>query len=222
MKRPELVAAFRSRIDDAAQPYLWTAADVQLYLDAAHREAAERALLIRDSVTPAVCSVAVVANTASYALHPSVLTVDRARLANQSRPLTVSSTDEMDRLNPGWEDMSGAPMFLVVDPDGSVPMARLVPKPTLTTTLALVVQRLPLASLNSDDDEPEIHARYHLGLVDWMMHLAYGKRDTETLNEQKALECEALFTAQFGMRIDANVRRKQADRSPARTVFREF
>ena len=223
MKRPELIAAFRSRIDDTAQPYLWTAADVQLYLDAAHREAAERALLIRDATTAAVCSVAIVANTATYTLHASVLTVERAKLANQTRPLTVSSTEEMDRLTPSWDSPgSAAPVYLVVDPDSNTLKARLVPAPRDATTLALVVRRLPLASLDSDDDEPEIHARYHLGLVDWMMHLAYGKRDTETLNEAKARDCEALFTAQFGARIDANVRRKQADRNPARVEFREF
>jgi hypothetical protein len=222
MKRPELVAAFRSRIDDDAEPYLWTPADVQLYLDAAHREAAERALLIRDASTVAVCSVPIVANTASYTLHASVLSVERAKLASQRQTLTLSSTEQMDRLHPGWDDVSGAPAFLVIDPDGSALRARLVPPPAEATTLALVVNRLPLASLASDDDEPEIPARYHLGLVDWMMHLAYGKRDTETFNERNALECEARFAAQFGERIDANVRRKQADRSPARVVFREF
>lgn len=222
MKRPELLKAFRERIDDDAQPYLWSDIEVQRYLDAAHREAAERAKLIRDSTTAAVCSVAITAPTAAYTLSPLVVQVERARLANQTVPLTLSSLEQMDRDNASWESATGAPTHLLVDTEGDTLRARLVPTPTVSTTLALVVFRLPLSDLLSDDDAPEIHARYHLDLVHWMMHLAYLKRDSETLNEAKAVECAAAFGAVFGVKLDANVRRKQADRSPARVVFREF
>lgn len=55
MKRSEIVALFRSRIDDAEQPYLWKDPEVWRYLDDAHAQAAIRARLIRDSSSPAVC-----------------------------------------------------------------------------------------------------------------------------------------------------------------------
>ena len=33
MKRPELIAAFRALVDDEAQPYLWSDAEVQRFLE---------------------------------------------------------------------------------------------------------------------------------------------------------------------------------------------
>ena len=60
MKRPELIALFRSRADDVAAPYLWSDLDAVAYLDDAHREAAIRARLIRDSSTPAIRALAYV------------------------------------------------------------------------------------------------------------------------------------------------------------------
>lgn len=58
MKRPEIIATFRSRVDDVASPYLWSDLDAIGYLDDAHREAAIRARLIRDSSTPAIRALA--------------------------------------------------------------------------------------------------------------------------------------------------------------------
>lgn len=224
MKRPELFAAFRSAADDAAQPYLWEDHEVQRYLDDACREAAERSWCIRDSSTAAVCSVAVIAGTASYTLHASVLHVDRARLTAERYPLVLSSTEEMDRERPGWDAnaASGTPARALLDAEGASWKLTLVPTPVTDGTLALVVFRTPLASVASDDDAPEIPARYHEQLIDWMLRCAYLKRDSETQDEDKAAKAEARFTASFGPRIDANTKRKQRDRGTAQVVFREF
>jgi hypothetical protein len=64
-----------------------------------------------------------------------------------------------------------------------------------------MISRLPAAAMvlaNKDTDTPEIDAQYHLGLVDWMLHRAYSKQDSETLDKGKAKEHLKRFTARFG------------------------
>lgn len=222
MKRPELLAAWRSLVDDEAQPYLWDDDDAQRYLDAAHREAAARARLIRDSTTAAVCSVAVVANTAGYALHASIIDVERAKLSTDTETLELTSTEELDRTAPGWESLTGSPSHLALDREGLTFKATLAAKPSAASTMSLVVFRLPLASINSDDDSPEFAEQWHYGLIKWMAHLSYCKQDAETRNDAKAKQYADEFTEEFGQRPDANVARKRADRRSSRTRFREL
>lgn len=58
MKRPEIIFAFRSHVNDVALPYLWSDLEAIGYADDATREAAIRARLIRDSSTPSICTLA--------------------------------------------------------------------------------------------------------------------------------------------------------------------
>lgn len=243
MNRAELVAAFRARVSDQVLPYLWSEDEVQEYLDDAHNEAVERSNGIRDSATASICTIAVTADVADYALSPRILSVERAKLDNRNIPLDLTSTAEMDRgtsvrvrdwrssypgslsqnqTGAGWEQQAGQPKYLVLEFDNALWRAKLSPIPTENDTLRLHVFRLPLALLDDDDLEPEIAYRLHIRLVDWMEHRAYSKKDAETYDEAKAARAAAAFTSAFGERIDANVRRQQLDRSPATTVFREF
>lgn len=225
MKRPELLAAFRQDADDEANAHLWSDAELLRFLNDAQREACERAHLLRDASTAAVCQVAVVAGTAVYPLSALILRVERAQLRLDALPLSVSSTPEMDARAGNWQSWRGRPRWLVVDSDAGSSTGlsgRLCPTPTEADTLDLVVSRLPLAPMNTDDDAPEIGARLHLGLVQWMLHLAYLKRDVETFNETKAALHETIFSQLFGERIDANAQRKQAERRTHTVQFREF
>lgn len=213
---------FRDRVDDAAQPYLWSDAEVIGFLNEAVSEAAIRAQLIRDSTTTAVVQVAIVAATHTYALHASILDVHRAKLALASTPLETVSTEKMDADWPGWELASGTPRYLVLDTSGATFSARLAPIPAANDTLHLIVHRLPIEPMGSDDDAPEIPAREHYRLIDWACRCAYLKQDAETFDQQRADRYEAAFIASFGLRQDANVRRKQANQRPKVVQFREF
>ncbi len=242
MTLEDLIAAFRSRAQDTAEPYLWSDAEVKEFVNDAENEAAERASLLRDTMTVAVCEVDVVAGTAAYLLDARILRVERAKLDLGSVPLSLSSTAAMDRgagVTPrdwrtqslswqsgvsgsGWEQRTGTPAMALLDREGAQWKLTLVPKPVVDDTLRLQVFRQPLAPMAADDDTPEIPTRLHIRLVDWMMYRAYSKEDAETFNRTKAMEAEALFTRAFGERIDANARRKQDDRAPCTTVFQEF
>ncbi len=238
----DLSTAFRARAFDTKAPYLWSDDEVAEFAEDAENEAAERARLIRDSMTPAICQVAVVAGAASYMLDARILSVDRAKLDSQSVPLTLSSTTAMDLgqgarprdwrasnsnwvggIGGGWEGRQGTPTIAVLDAEGAGWKLTLSPTPTQADTLRLQVFRLPLEPLSSDTDNvPEIPARLHIRLVDWMMFRAYSKQDAEAADAATAAKHEAAFTAAFGPRIDANARRKQEDRSASGVQFREF
>lgn len=222
MKRSEIVAAFRERADDEAQPYGWSDLEVWRYLNEAHREAAIRARLIRDASTAAIRSLAFVADATDVALSALVLDVTRARISGEELPMAIKSVEQMDDENPRWESRTSAtPCVLVTERNGAGLKARLWPPAAEAGTLLLTVNRLPLTDLNTDDDSPEIPVQYHDRLIDWMLRCAYLKRDSETYNEKAAKEAEARFIASFGAFEDANVYRKQADRRTTVVRFQD-
>lgn len=240
MNREELFRAFRARVADTATPPLWTDAELAEFLDDAHNEAADRARLIRDSTTPEVCAVDVVPGTASYQLHQSILSVERAKLDLKSTPLTLTSTAAMDGqrntmprewrthsllwvdTGGGWETQTGTPFFAVLDDEAGRWKLTLAPIPVVADTLRLQVFRLPLHCLDDSEECPEINPRLHIRLVDWMEHRAYGKKDADTFDDKRSMAALAVFTSAFGERVDANVRRKQEDLTPSVVQFREF
>lgn len=242
MTLDDLVDVFRARMRDTAEPPLWTRAEVVEFADDAENEAAERASLLRDTTTAAICEVDVVAGTAAYTLDDRILRVERAKLDLGTVPLSLSSTAAMDRgagvtpkdwrtqslswqsggADAGWEQRTGTPALALIDREGAAWKLRLVPIPVVDDTMRLHVIRLPLEPLSVSDGSPEIPARLHVRLVDWMVYRAYSKQDSETFDRTKASEAEAAFTRSFGECIDANARRKQDDRAPCVTVFQEF
>lgn len=242
MTLDELIDTFRKRMQDTAEPYLWSDEEVIEFADDAENEAAERASLLRDTTTAEICEVDVVADTAAYLLDARIIRVERAKLDLGSVPLVLSSTAAMDRgagvtprdwrtqsliwqsgaAGSGWEQRTGTPALALLDREGAQWNLRLMPIPVVDDTLRLHVFRTPLVPMATADRSPEIQARLHIRLVDWMVHRAYSKQDSEAFDQSKADKAEAVFTRTFGERIDANARRKQDDRAPCTTVFQEF
>jgi len=205
------IGEFRRVMADAATPYLWSDEEVTTYLNDAVNEACERALLIEDRVTTAVCSVAMVANQTDYPLHKSVIQIKR--LAFRGRALSETSVEQLDNDDAQWEGRTGEPRQFIYSETAGL---RMVPAPRSAGTVNLTVYRLPLVDLSVDNDSgiPEIPARHHMRLLPWMYRCAYLKQDSETLNESQAAKHEAAFVASFGARPDANVMRKQRDKAP--------
>ena len=57
MKASEIISQARGLMQDTKPPYLWTETELILYLNNSVNEAAEKARLFLDSVTPAVCQI---------------------------------------------------------------------------------------------------------------------------------------------------------------------
>ena len=210
MTLEDMIAACRNQTGDTVQPYLWSDLEWALFLNQAENEAVERAQLLLDASTAEVCQIAVVAGTATYPLHSSIIKIQRAKLALGRAPLAETSIEALDEEG-DWEAQTGTPGCFFQTSDSTI---TLVPIPAVSDTLRLRVYRLPLEPMVVDADTPEIAAKHHYRMLDWALRCAYLKQDAETLDKAKAAEHEGIFTAAFGARPDANVQRKRRDRRP--------
>ena len=216
MKVEDFIEEFRDTVKDSVEPFFWSSENIVRYLNEAVQEACERAKLIEDRRTPAVCNLALQAGVSTYDLHPSVLEIKRLTLNGQK--LDETSVEELDEDCPGWELQSGKPSCFIFEQAAGVqpPRVRFVRSPVATGAVALTVFRGALKPLSADLDtaKPEIHERFHERLMDWVLHRAYLKQDAEVFDPNKAAQSLGLFVQAFGERPDANVQRKHRDRRP--------
>lgn len=218
MTLDDMVARVRSRIDDLAEPYLWSDDEIYASINEAEREACIRANLIYDGTTPEVCEIAVLAGVATYAPNAKIHKIDSAVATDVygiRHYLTVTDRKTLDRLFPGWRTVDSSTNTTHLIHDES--RIELWPAPAVDMQLSLGVYRLPLADMEIGVDEPEIHAVHHDRLIDWPVFRAYSKRDPDTYDPIKANAAEQDFTRSFGYRPDANVAAKQR-RNGAHTV----
>lgn len=197
----ELMDVARYRIDDRIAPYLWSRSELLEYAIDAQREACRRSRLIVDSSTAAICQVALTAATPTYALDSRIIFIKRVKLTGQVTPLSRMHSDDLDCNRPGWEDDTGLPVGYVPNMDSNA--LRPYPTPDADYTANLTVIREPLVDMDDDDDVPEIAGRYHLGLVNWMVHRAFLKPDAEAFNPKGSDAALAMFEAEFGKRSSA-------------------
>lgn len=216
MRVEDIIRRFREAVRDTADPPFWSTEDIVEYLNEAVQEACERAKLIEDRATPAVCALTLEAGKSSYDLHRSVLQVKR--LVFRGRVLDETSVEELDCAYGAWEARSGMPCYWVFEGANSrgTPRIQLVPAPVEAGEIALTVYRGALKPIDpcNTQAQPEIHERFHTRLMDWMLHRAYLKQDADAFDPAKAATSLALFEQAFGERPDANVQRKHRDRRP--------
>src|SRR5574340_1804381 len=201
MKLAGLIREYRREADDNAIPPFVADADLFDFAVEAEDEACRRSHLLRDSTTGAVCTVNVLAGDPVITLHASIIDVLRVKMASETVPLQLIPQDEMDRVNVGWDSMTGKPRAVIVGRDTG--KLRLWPSPTENETLNLTVSRLPVAEMNDTEDTPEIPRAYHRALVQWMLYRVYSLRDGELFDPNKAGIALANFEREFGKRQSA-------------------
>lgn len=207
MNAEALVAAYRVAAEDTERPYLVSDDQALEWLSEGESEAAVRMRLLHESADAAVCEVDVDAGTATYDLHESLyeLTHVAFRLdgATERTSVRLVSTEWLDKHVPCWRDETDTPLYAV---QGETSI-RLVPKPNANGTLLLEGYRLPLAPMTDGEHLPEIHKAHHRHLVDWALYRTWSVPDSELQAEDKAAAALARFTAYFGNRPDADLRR---------------
>lgn len=207
MTLAQLIAQFRSDVDDAVATYLFSDADIIIWLNEAEEEAALRARLIFDATTTAVCSITVTAGTNTYALSELVFVIERASFlaTGETEPVKLYLRDRfsLDRTRPDWRTVEMEPEELIVD-DKKVQLACL---PASGGVLSLQVYRAPLTAMDDNSDTPEIGRAHHRHLVEWAKFRAFSRPDTEVFDAKRAETAEKAFTRQFGERPDADRRR---------------
>lgn len=231
MTGQELVAVLReSYLDDNKLPYGWSTVELLRNLNYAEVQACRRAHLIIDGTTAndsgtaatagtlgqkPLCTLSIVADTATYNLSPRILQVRRCQLASMTYPLRGPvSTDELDDIYgfSGWRGTGnivgtagsgGFPFCFLNEPGNTITFVR---APSESTTAHLVVSRIPLINFTLLTS-PEIDSQHHEGLCDWAAHLAFMKPDSETQNLNLAKYYEDAFTEKFGALPNAYVER---------------
>lgn len=207
----DLVSSFRSEVQDAVAPYLWSNGEVLRYIDEAQRQFCRRTRGIADALTPAVCTLRVVPDQPYAALHASVRQIRWARRASDGRELQILNVGgaETSRSNDYGSSFSQDPYsrsgevyaLLLGESDGQV---RWLNSPVADDQVRLAVFRGPIERVSALDDELEIDDEYDLVLLKWALHRAFAKRDAETFNEDLSLKYRAEFDAEC-----AEVRRDQ-------------
>lgn len=213
MKLDELLTEARSKLSDPQMPgsgstpdsdSLWSDDELVRYLNKAVDEACLRAKLILDRSTTEICQISVVSGTRTYPLDKRVIAVKRLQLANVKSPLTEYSTPDLDEIEPGWEAATGEPDKYLLDyEDGKITFNR---EPTADDTCTMAVFRYPTKIMSyalRKVQSPEIPEIYHYDLLDWVLHLAYEKQDSETVDKKASARHEALFERRFGPRPTA-------------------
>jgi len=195
MKLEELIAMYRHRSKDRADPPFCSDELLTIYANEAQEEACRRADLLRSS-TADFCNIAFLAGDETVELDERIVRIKRATVDGYH--LQMVSAERMDEIFPNWtEDQTRArPSHLIEGMETG--LGYLWPRPKDAGTLKLTVQRLPLCRLQNDPDEPEIRSELHPCLVDWMLYRAYTREETEMFNSNSASVALGRFVAEFG------------------------
>lgn len=215
MTLAELMARHRTlTTDDVGPEYFVSDALLTSFLNEAVAEAAIRGRLLHESADPAICQISVVADTSVYALHASLYELDHVafRPAGDTlrRPVKQTSQEWLDANVQDWRDATGDPEYLI-QADITV---RLIPRPDRDGVLLLEGYRTPKTPMAAPTDTPEINGIHHPRLVDWSQFRHFSILDSEMYNPVRAEAFEAAFTAYFGPRPDADLRRITREDTP--------
>lgn len=205
----QLRERYRTRVDDRAEPQLWTDADADAFLNEAVREAAVRARLFRDETTPAVCQVALVAGQTRYPLDSRVIEVIHARINGENDDLfrNVNGAFRGWQYGTGTADeyavvREGANLVLVLD---RAPPAA----PAIITRVDLAVYRLPLNDMVADTDPCELPLELQFPMLHWAAYLSFDTPNSDQTDTKRRDDAEAAFEKAFGERVSADIYRKQ-------------
>lgn len=208
-----LLAEYRRRADDRAEPYFMSDAQVLALLTEAEQEACQRSHPIFDYDTAEVVEYAIAAEQSSVALDPRVLRVDHATFtpagALRGCRMELTGIDAIRDMQDGRTVISSRPSHAAHSGRSTL---TLYPAPSVAGTLRLDVYRLPLYDIEDSFDEPEIPAELHIGLVDWVLYRVYSTKDSELYDLDRAAIALRDFTERFGERRNADAMRRHRER----------
>lgn len=233
----ELVLRFRRDTDDVeggsgGEDFLWSDDEVFDYMDEAQREFVRRTHILRKThpFTPEITEVTYTAPVGDpvnldgfITPNPQIIRPLRARMQTLSNrdPLQIVTAEDLDGgllvrdygtfFTGDWQSKVGPARFLVTNMQED--MWRLAPIPTVSDTLELTVEHMPLLTLSCGSPSFEVKEREdQLTILTFMKHLAYGKQDADTYDKELSDRFEAAFEKK------ADNRRREVRRSRFRHV----
>lgn len=182
----ELIKRMRIEfLDDLLEPPFWPSSNIISSLSQAERELCRRLYLLHDSTTAAICQIPIAATGGifprSYAIDNRILRIDRLKYPGITKPLTQTTTAQLDQFDSGWDEATGTPTKYVVDTDDfTITFDR---QPTTAGTVNMQVKRLPLIPLLSRalTDSPELK-QLDYEMIHGALKYLYIRPDAETFN----------------------------------------
>lgn len=209
-----LIASFRTDADDAARPYLWSDDEVTGWLNEAEEEAAIRGKLLFENTRPEICHIAISESGGNtYKISELIHEITYASITDSNgevQELGIKDRFELSRIKPDWRTTKEKPRF-IIHHDKAIEIGCIVDGDYL---IKLEVNRLPLRCMSAETDTPEINRIHHRHLVNWALHCAYEKPDSETFNPVKSQSAEAKFVEYFGERPNASLRKDENANRP--------
>lgn len=226
----ELVTLFRQEVDDLPGDtvsdvnwknddtgLLWSNQEAVRYANEAQIEFCYRQPILDRTTQTTLTQLAFNQGVQSAAYSTRILSIKRAKWVGASgdeQVLHKRTEQWMDDHHPNtWQlegnaTMEGVPRYYVEDAARRTIM--LYPLPPENGVVHLTVWRLPFKYMSWSRrhlDAPEIDEQHHLDLIDYMVYLAYLKRDSETENKDLAEQALARFTLKVGDRPSARLLR---------------
>jgi hypothetical protein len=190
----EIEQSVRQTLDDnSTTDKLWSQTDILEYARDAENEACERQDLIVDSIS-SLTNITVDTSSGTFALSGTITNVRSAKLTLGTEPLMRTSRHVLDHSFSNWPANTSTPRSFFTSGTNKI---TLYPKPIVGDTLNMTVARFPNIPMTVGGS-PEVGARYHPGLLEWILHRAYMKNDSETLNVGKAKDHKKKFEEFFG------------------------
>lgn len=220
MNLQALISTFRQLAGDRAFPPLFSDEQVTEWLNEAEREAAERAKLLHERTRTDIVRVPLVVGQREYDLNPVFIDTDgdtmyvqRTTDSQRTRAVMRQTQADIEWVIANRANLTGWPDGFFIYSDGQGATARrlvLDRKPAEAGGYFwLSGYRYPLSPMTASDDEPEIHQRHHMHLIDWVLFRAFNTRDLEGSSEARSAKHLGMFTDHFGGKSDANVQRKR-------------
>lgn len=211
MDSTALYDQFRLDVDDRVAPYLWSALEVFDYIDDAQKMFCRLTGGLGDA-TSSFTLLAYTAGSDVVAISPLILKIRAAYDNTTGIPVEIVNVEDMATRAMRFDGATGVVKALVVGM-GAV-SARTWPVPAQNGAVRLVVERLPLVTIDDADLTIEVAEQHKHGLSLWIRARAYGKQDADTFDAKRADN----FAAQFRTYCDAARREKDSARHKTRVV----
>lgn len=184
---------FRIEVRDQVEQYLWSSAEIYMYLNDAQDMFCRLQGGIADA-TSAITQLAVTAGDTFVSVSPRILKIRQATRAADGYELQILNFEDLQAGRPiddygcrvGYrvDHTPGPVRAIVVGMEAN--KIRLIQTPQEDQTINLLVYRMPLTAITGSGQALEIDEQHHRHLLLWMKHLAHQKQDAETYDRGRA------------------------------------
>jgi hypothetical protein len=207
MRTPEIVAYFRSHIDDELEPFIWTETEVLRYLDRAQENFLRAIGGLADTHT---CYVH--ADQESVQIPENLLKIRLIRDVTHNRVIALKNVETAEYQSDPYQFSYDGRVPELILGERENQLVFTVP-PSQPFEIKIYYYRTACKPITSLAIEPEVPARNHMALIHNMMWQAYSKQDSDGHDKSLADRCLAMYTAEVAQAMSEKDRREHVPRA---------